>query len=362
MSTPPTDPAPPRSVPSPTASVGASAPARAGASAPDAPTRRAVLRVVGAVGAGLGAAALSGCGVRRERTAPPIPFLAPRSVDSRAAAAYAELGRVRTARAAAEAGTSGGSYAAVAAVLARLHAQQEGTLTSRLRELGEDPDDTARLDAALAQATPSAAPTGAGAGAAAGSAAPGLAGAEAQGLSAAELAALDRLPRSEAPLLMSLRVQRAVALPLVGGLAPAWATPAIGSETEAARLVGVFRAAEYALGVATARTLGAIRSRLVSPLGWASAVRLVLEPQAGGQSVGVPLGYALPFPVTDDASALRLAQSTLAGVAEGSLSGTSQLAGNAPGLLAVLTLAALAETQAHALGAELRAFPGLRTG
>ncbi|QQS01024.1 MAG: hypothetical protein IPK37_00495 [Austwickia sp.] len=360
-----------------------------------APTRRTVL---GLLGATFGAATLAGCGVRWDRRETDLPLLAPRAVDPRAVAVYAELRRVRTALAAANAavGTAGagptaptGAAGGIAATLAGLHRVQESVLTGRLTELGEDPKDTARLDAALGSsassamsrsasaaspsasvATPSSAPAPAASSAGSSSAASPLAtqpppvpvsmaAAEAAGLAADDLGALDRLPPDETPLLLSLRVQRAVALPLVGGSAPTWATPTIATQGEAARLVGLFRAAEYGLRVAAARSAGATRTRLLGPLSWTTAARLILEPQAGEKPMNVPPGYALPFPVTDDASAIGLAQTVLAGLTNGVLSGAPAAAGSTPGLLAVLSLAAVAEGQARDLGAELRAFPGL---
>lgn len=325
---------------------------------PGDPTRRTVLL---GLCAGLGsvvAGTLSGCGLRLKRDAPAVPLVPPRAVEARAVAVYGELRRVRAALAAARtaagpaatrtaAGPSApaGAIAAVAGTLVTVHGQQEDALLGRLRELGEDPADTARLDAAARE-----------------TATPGplaLVAAEGQGLAAPELAALGRLPGDEAPLLVSLLVQRAVALPLVGGVGPAWSTPTIGSATEAARLVGVFRSAEYGLGVAAARTRSPVRDRLTAPLTWVAAVRLVLESQAGAAASELAAGYPLPFGVTDDASALRLGQVVLAGVADAVLAGVPAAVGHAPGMLGVVALTAIAEDGARQLGAAPRAFPGL---
>ena len=298
-------------------------------------------------GAALVSGALAGCGVRREPAGPALPLVAPRAVDPRAATDYAELRIVRAAgTAATRTAGAGGAPAAVAAELVTLHAAQAEVLSARLRELGEDPADEARL----AGAAPSGAPSPAGR---------DLPAAEAAGLSPADLTGLDRIAAAEAPLVLSLRVQRAVALPLVGGSAPAWTTPAVATPAEAARLVGVMRAAEYGLSVATARMRPAGRAQLAAPLEWVSAVRLVLEPQAGGTRLEVPTGYALPFPVTDDDSALRLGRELLGRVTDGVLAGVPAAEGNAAGLLAALALASVAEDQARRLGAALRPFPGL---
>lgn len=322
------------------------------------------------LGTGLGAAALSGCGIQRERTAPNLPLLAPRSVDPRATAVYAELRRVRLAGTVASAVMSAASSAtstdaadliAVATTLARIHQEQEAVLTGRLKELGEDPADTARLQEAVAAAdlpapvVPSPSSDGA--------TVPSLSIAEAQGLADADLAFLDRLPTAEAPLLLALRVQRAVALPLVGGRAPSWGIPTVAGEAEAARLTGVFRSTEYAVEVAAARATDAVRTRLTGPLQWAASARLILVEQAGRSTFPeVPMGYTLPFPITDDSSALRLGQVVLAATADAVLSGTPAAAGSGPGLRTVLALASAAEGHAHDLGADLRAFPGLRRG
>ena len=323
------------------------------------PSRRSVL-VGGA--AAVASAALAGCGVRLERDSPSLPLLAPRQVDPRAVALYQEVRRVRDALAAATAVSTAQPAAAseagaitLAGRLATIHGEQLEVLRDRIRELGEDPDDPARLDAAVRAASREPAgpllPT---------LPAQRLAAAQAQGLTPADLGALDQLPRDEAPLLFALRVQRAVALPLVGGTAPGWTTPVIPIEAQAARLVSVFRAAQYGLEVAAARTLGPVRDRLLGPLTWAGAVRNVLEPQAGTRPQEAPAGFTLPFPVADDASAVRLGQVVLTQLTDTVLAGVGPLAGHADGLVAVLALAAVAEGQAHALGAGLRAFPGLR--
>lgn len=345
-------------------------------------SRRAAL---GLLGGALGVA-LSGCGVRRDRAATGLPLIPPRAVDARATAAYVELRRVRLALAAARsAAGAAGPLSGIGTVLAGIHADQDQVLAGRLRELDEDPTDTARLDEAArasgtvlspaptpaatsASALPGAASTSSAGTTAATSAPasatpPSLAAAEAQGLAPADLASLPSLPRDELPLLLSLRVQRAVALPLVGGTAPEWVTPVVGDEAEAARLVGVFRAAEYGLGVAAARTQGPTRTRLTGPLGWVAAARLVLEPQAGDRPLPRPAaGYTLPAPVTDDASAVRLGGVLLGRLTDAILSGTPTVAGHSGGLVAILSLACVAESQAHDLGHPLRAFPGLAHG
>lgn len=312
------------------------------------PTRRAVLTALAAVAG----ASLSGCGLRRERSGPALPFVPVREVDPRAAAVYAEWRRVGVAADAARrvAETPGSSLAAVAATLADLHLRQRDALAARLTDLGEDTAERDRLDATLGDASAELDALGS---------SPALPVAEAQGLSADQLGALDRIPDDEAPLLLSLRVQRAVALPLVGATPPAWTTPTVASQGEAARLVGVFRSAEYGLGVATARATTQARPRLAVPLAWLTAARLVLQQQTGDLGSGPPLGYALPFPVTDDASAVRLAQVVLTNVTDDTMAGIATAYGNPAARFGALSLAAVAEGHARDLGASLRPFPGL---
>lgn len=330
--------------------------AHASVSPPHRPTRRGFL----IAGGGALAALLTGCGVRLERDAPPLPLIPTREVDRRALAVYGELRYVREARAVASS-SKGGPQEARFRSLEQIHSQQEGVLLSRLRELGEDPADEARLsgafNAAQAKQSGSNAPQPKKDSSPAGK----MIAAEEAGLGKDMAGRLGDLPRSELPLLMSLRVQRSVAVPLLGGPAGEIPGPATYDQKAAGQITESFRAAEYGLTVAAARTNDATRKRIQPSIDWVVSTRIAVQRLADETPMVSPGGYTLPFNVTSDETAIRLGHVVLSSLTDALLSSVPAACGHSPALHSILTWAARSESSAVALGAELRPFPGLQT-
>lgn len=312
------------------------------------PSRRGVL-AAGILAAGSVAGVLSGCGVHLEDDAPPIPVVPTRTVDPRAIAVARELTLVRLAGAAARA--AGATGVALASSLATLHTEQEWVLAARVRELAEDPDSTQRLPADPSDASGSA-----------GSGEPAWPASEALGLRRdggrlGEGTGLAEVPADELPLVLAVRVQRAVGSAVAGVPSAPPPPAATASPAEAARLAGAARSALYGLEVAEARapgdaTIAAARAQVVT-------MRQVLDGLPGGDAPPPALGYELPFPIPDASATRRLAVHVLHGLTAAVVAGAGAAAGQEPALASLLGWAAQAEGSAVTVGGGLRAFPGL---
>ncbi len=255
-------------------------------------------------GVGVGAGLLAGCGVRLEDDAPNLPGLPRRAPLPAEKALLALLSDTRgLARTAAAAPAS----VAPAARLALLHGEQARVLAGALRGGGVPAAD-------VRAARPAATPTAASPArvtradlARAEAAAPGRGG---------PLTA--RVAPEMLPTVLALLAQRATAAAELG--APvAWAgvgagAPGVSGSSEgpavaaaATPFVTATRAAVYGFEVAAAQASGDLRRRARSAL---AALKDLLADQvalAGDAAPPDPLGWSLPFPVTGDVSARRLA-------------------------------------------------------
>ncbi|GAB76514.1 hypothetical protein SAMN05421595_1642 [Austwickia chelonae] len=277
--------------------------------------------------------------LRVEPTAPDLPLVAHRSLDPRAAAVHRELVRVRRALETARK-TTAGSHQIPAQLLQKLHQEQEKVLVARLREFEENPEDKNRFPAVPKPGD-------------------GLLLAEAAGLSPEELTELGTLAPEELGLILSLRVQRSVALPTLGGTPDPQRPQAVADARQAARISATLRSAEYGLSTAAARATEPLRRRILSVLGWIHTTRLWVQPSVGNESLPEPSGYPLPAPLTDEESVTALCRRALAALTDGFLAEAPSAAGNTPVLVSLLTWATSAETHAMAFGSPPRAFPGL---
>ncbi|WP_219106050.1 hypothetical protein [Austwickia sp. TVS 96-490-7B] len=194
---------------------------------------------------------------------------------------------------------------------------------------------------------------------------------EAKGTTTEGPDAVTAIPATEAPLLLSVKIQRRACTLLLTGQHRATTSssaasrekkrpPVFVSTAQAARAATALRAAQYGLEVATARSNGDQRTRLSSVLTWLTALRLDAESHAGQENITAPDGYALPAPVNSPDSALRLAHTCLTTLTDSLLAGAEAAAGAPDALLTLLEWGAGAEARAHDLGAPLRPFPGLR--
>lgn len=262
----------------------------------------------------------------------------------------------------------GGPSTPLTQLLATLHAAQADVFESMLRSGGVPPAEitatpvptataTAPLTAGSAASAPAPAPTGV----------TQLATAEAEGLSAQALSDLAGISRDRVALFGSMTAQRAAAVRLLGGRLPADGTltgPTGGTltgptgEVAAAHLEAI-RSAVYGFEVVVAQTDASHRKAAAKTLGALRASSSELQLLAGSAAKPIPLGYALPFPVSTPASALRLASHLMTALREAIASQLPAVTGDADGLTG--TVRVLTDVCVHAVTwrVPLTAFPGL---
>jgi Domain of unknown function (DUF4439) len=237
-----------------------------------------------------------------------------------------------------------GSSTPMTELLATVHGLQADVFESVLRSGG--------VPAAEITATPTPAQTSPGVGE--------LVTAEGEALSAQALSDLAGISPERIALFGSMTAQRAAAVRLLGGRLPSAGTLTAPTGELAAALLEAIRSAVYGFEVvvtqtdvshrkAAAETLGALRTH-------SSELRLL----AGSAATPIPLGYALPFPVSTAAAALRLATHLMTALRESIASQLPAVTGDAAGLTGTVDL--LTDVCVHAVTwrVPLTAFPGLR--
>ena len=331
---------------------------------PDPPGRRSLL------GATLGAAALalSGCAVRLEDDAPPLPLIPTREPIPAEPALLWLLGDCR--ELSAGAGPHTGRYAEQAAVL-RSALLRAGVPIGTLDDgVAPQPSTTAPPATSTSPATPAPTPT-----------TPPLSdspaatpssGATGGGDPAAALARITDLAECGPglfPLVMSLLGQRwAVATTSGGG-----AGGSQGAQDEAADAARLWRfghlaagfaeptgAAVYGVEIVAAQSRDATRDAAVATLTDLQRLRREQTVRAAGEVPPPAVGHPLPFPVDSEESARRLAPHVLAGLTDAygglllTVTGAAQR-DTAPDVVAWLGAAA---SHGDRWGAPLAAFPG----
>ncbi|MHB8187579.1 MAG: DUF4439 domain-containing protein [Dermatophilaceae bacterium] len=320
--------------------------------------------------------ALSGCRVRLENDAPRRPDLPTRQpMPDELALLLAHRDALRLRDLAAG---LGGSSTALTELLATLHGLQANVFESLLRsggvppaEISATPTTTATAGgAASTRATATPAPTAGGAASAplpAPSAVSELATAEAEGLSVQALSGLAGISMDRVALFGSMTAQRAAAARLLGSRLPSAGTltgPTGGTLTGptgevAATQLEAIRSAVYGFEVVVAQTDTSHRKEAAETLGALRACSSELQLLAGSAAKPIPLGYALPFPVSTPASALRLATHLMTALRESIASQLPAVAGDSAGLTGTVHL--LTDVCVHAVTwrVPLTAFPGL---
>jgi len=333
-----------------------------------APSRRALLRAAVATGlAASGLVALTACapgpGSWSDLRVQPLdgdPAPPPREPDADELARRAAVEAVSGVLAAARAATAPADRPDLAALLAALVAAQQEQLAALEPSgspAGSDasgaPAATATLDA-LPAALTAAAATARGL-------LPGVSGGEARLLAC--LAAGD----GTAATALASALGQPVPPPPAGWAALGGTGPVEDVEAEAlATALDRERAAVYGYGVAAARLDGAARERALEHLGAHDRAAEALAARLTGSGREAPAGapgWALPFPVTDQASALALGVA----VEESAAAAAADLvavagAGDREGAAALLDERARRATAWRAeagRGAELVALPGL---
>lgn len=338
---------------------------------PGGPTRRAALGVIAVAAAAL---PLAACGIRLEDDAPRVPLVPTR--EPLPAEGFLLGLWLGSGDLAAQASALGGAATAIPTRLAALHREQERVLRSVLRSMGvpdrvvAEAQESHRRAAATpttARATPSSAPASQGAPSPSGQPTPAatpppspirLGEAEAAALAPESLAGLADVPRVSVAVAAAALAQRAAASALLGS-AVTWPEQSGVPAEVAVIALDAARAAVYGLEVVAAQSRAAQRTLATSTLATLRARVAALEELAGEAAPAPALGYPLPFPVTTEAAARRLALHVLTGLRETCARTAGAGARDASALAAVVQWLAEAEGLAHRWGLPLEPFPGL---
>ncbi len=186
-----------------------------------------------------------------------------------------------------------------------------------------------------------------------------LIAAEGEALSAQALLVLAGISAERVALFGSMTAQRTAAVPLLGGRLPAAGPLTAPTGDLAAALLEAIRSAVYGFEVvvtqtdvshrrAAGQTLGALRTRSAE-----------LQLLAGPVAPPIPLGYALPFPVSTPAAALMLATHLMTALRASVARQLPAVTGDTEGLTGTVQL--LTDVCLHAVTwrVPLTAFPGL---
>ena len=291
--------------------------------------------------------ALSGCRVQLEEGAPRVPLVATRVPMKDEKTLLAVLDRTRSLVSLAKAVVGGPMP--LTSQLSAVHATQIAVITRLLRD-GSVPPSLVEVSA-----TPQPSPT----------TSPSALSSPTE-LSNAEIGSvkdvfLADLSIAHVALIGSLLAQRTAAATLLGGaVAPVGPSDLDGADGLA--LLEAVRGAVYGFEVVTThigstgrapamRTLLALRTRASE-----------LEALVGSSAPPPPLGYKLPFPVSDKDSSRRLALHLLEALLTRMAAALEQAAGSAKTLDTLVRWMGETEFMASRWGAPLAAFPGLTTG
>jgi hypothetical protein len=293
--------------------------------------------------------ALSGCRVHLEEAAPQVPLVPARVPMKDEKALLAVLGRTGSLRSLAEA--VGGASTSMAGRLRAVHATQLEVIASLLRDggvpeslMGVWPTAHSKGPAASAVPTrPSVNPAAA------------VSAAERSSMSDISLA---ELSNAHIALIGSLMAQRVAAVTLLGGTAPP-VVPSGLKGSEAVRLLAAARASVYGFEVVAAQIGDRGKALAMSTLASLETRASELETVVGPTGTPRPLGYELPFPVTNTRSARRLALHLLAALLASQAAALGPATGDPTALATIVQWLGATEAIASRWGAPLTAFPGL---
>ena len=294
--------------------------------------------------------ALSGCGVQLEEGAPRIPLVPTREPMKDEKALLAVLGRTTSLGLLADA--VGGASTSIAGRLGAIHANQVAVITRLLRDGG--------VPQSLMAAAPSSTPTSTTPTSTTHTTrplSPAAALSAAEGDSVGEVALAD-LSTAHVALIGSMLAQRIAAVTLLGGTSAP--VPESGlSGAEAVPLLEAVRATVYGFEIVGAQVDRAGRALARSTLASLRARASDLEMLAGSAAPPPPLGYELPFRVTDTGSAQRLARHLLQALLVAHAAALEPALGDAPALATLVQLLGATQIIASRWGVPLTAFPGL---
>lgn len=296
--------------------------------------------------------ALSGCRVQLEEGAPQIPLVPVRAPMKDEKVLMAVLRR--TVSLSSRAKAVGGPPTSMAGRLGAVHAKQAEVIASLLRD-GGVPESLIGGSPTTSNPTATAAP----ASTKGPSPGPVAALATAEGSSMSDISAAG-LSNAHVALIGSLLAQRAAAVTLLGGAA-APVVPSGLKGAEAVPLLAATRAAVYGFEVIAAQVDGTDRALAMSTLESLETRASMLQ-TAVGSSTPRPLGYELPFPITDTRSAQRLARHLLMALLTSHAAALGPATGNVNALATLVQWLGATEAVASRWGAPLAAFPGLTNG
>ncbi|MEP7016713.1 MAG: DUF4439 domain-containing protein [Actinomycetota bacterium] len=162
-------------------------------------------------------------------------------------------------------------------------------------------------------------------------------------------------------LIGSLLAQRTAAVALLGGtVAPAGPPDLDGADGVA--LLEAARSAVYGFEIVTTHIDSAGRVMAMSTLAALRARVSELETLVGPSAPPPPLGYELPFPITDSESSRRLALNLLKALLARMAAALEPAVGHANALATLVRWMGESESMASQWGAPLAAFPGLTNG
>jgi hypothetical protein len=301
--------------------------------------------------------ALSGCRVQLEDRGPQGPLVPARVPMKDEKALLAVLERTRSLRSLAKA--VGGASTSLTGRLSAVHATQVEVIASLLRD-GGVPESLINASsrtttkptapAASASASASASPTRS-------SLTPAAALTAAERSSMSDISPGD-FSKPHVALAGSLLAQRAAAVTLLGGVA-ARVVPSGLQGAEALRLLAATRASVYGFEIVAAQIGDTGRPLAMSTLESLESHAAELQTLVGPSGTPRPLGYQLPFPVTNTSSARRLALHLLAALLASQAAALAPATGDPIALAAIVQWLGATEAAATRWGAPLTAFPGL---
>jgi hypothetical protein len=317
--------------------------------------RAAGLGVAGVVAVGL----LGGCRLRLEDDAPSVPFLPRKSIPDEAL--LIQTHREVRDLAAMAAGVTGLEAARALAVHHERQAQvlrsilTAGGVPASVIDAAPQPSSADTPASATGTAVPAPSPTGP-----APVLAAALAAAEAQAVTPAALTALAQA-EAQRQLLASISAHRAAAASMLGGVL-AWPSGAMLPSDAAAAASEPTRQAVYAVQVAAARLPADGRAPYLDLLAALQRRESSVAPGGGPQGGEAPIGYALPFPVTNPDDAGKLVRTVLDALVARGLDPLTLLPAGSPAVAEVVRLQAEAAVLRLPWGGALVPFPGLVDG
>jgi hypothetical protein len=169
---------------------------------------------------------------------------------------------------------------------------------------------------------------------------------------------LANLSKVHVTVIGSMLAQRMATAEMLGSAAPPIVPPGLKG-VEAVRLLAAFRAAVYGFEVVAAQIDVIGRAPATSTLAWLRTRVSELRMLVGSTSAPSPLGYELPFPVTNGDSARRLARQLLESLLTDQAAALEPSTGDGWALATIVQWLGTTAVVASRWGVTLTAFPGL---